>query len=71
MINLILQLFEKWIINWINILSTISNDNKWIIIVINYATNWSIVKVIKNAKIEIIVKFLYEKIFQHYETSKK
>ena len=50
---------------------TISNDNKWIITVINYATNWSIAKVIKNVKIEIIVEFLHEKIFQHYETSKK
>ena len=63
MMNSILQLFEKWIINLINILSTISNDNKWIITVINYATNWSIAKVIKNVKIEIIVEFLHEKIF--------
>ena len=71
MINSILQLFKKWIINLIYILSTISNDNQWIVIVINYATNWSIAKVIKNAKIETIVKFLHEKIFQHYETSKE
>ena len=70
-INSILQLFEKWNINLINILSTVSNNNKWIIIVINYATTWSIVKIIKNAKIEIIVEFLHGKIFQHYKTWKE
>ena len=37
--NSILQLFEKKIINLINDLSTISNDNKEIITVINYITN--------------------------------
>ena len=61
MINSIVQLFEKKVIDLINILSTILNDNKWILIVIDYATNWSIAKVIKNAKIETIVKFLHEK----------
>ena len=71
MINSILQSFEKWVTSLINILSKISNDNKWIITAINYATNWSIVNVIKNVKIEIIVKFLHEKIFQHYETFKR
>ena len=71
MINSILQLFEKWIINLINILFTISNDNKWSITIINYVTNWSIAKIIKNAKIKTIVKLLHEKIFQHYETSKE
>ena len=45
-----------------------SNNNQYIIMVMDYFTKWPEAKAIADIKAEIIAKFIYEEIICQYET---
>jgi hypothetical protein len=61
-----IQPFKQWGVNLIRRLLVTPNGNKWIIIAINYATSWLVVKAIPDATNEAIVEFLHKEIFVNY-----
>jgi len=46
-------------------------ENYWIIIIINYITDWSVTKAVLNAMKIIVADFLYNKIFMNYNSSRE
>ena len=47
------------------------NNNKWIIIKINYIIDWLIIKAVKDITVQIVVNFLIKEIFIYYELLKE
>lgn len=58
--------FARWHIDFIGILPTIEAENKWIIMAVDYNTNWPIARPLKEATATEIVKFIYEKIVMRF-----
>lgn len=55
--------FARWRTDFIiGKLPTTVNGNQWIIMAVNYATNWPIARALKSAAADEIVKFIYEEI---------
>ena len=50
---------------------TTLNDNKWIVIVINYNIKWPIARAISKIIFEILTQFIVNDIYRNYEISKK
>ena len=48
-----------------------NDDNKWIIIAIDYNIKWSIIKTISKTIAETFVDFIINNIYKNYETFKK
>ncbi len=46
-------------------------ENYWIIMTINYATDWSVTKAVLNAMKATVADFLYNKIFTNYDSLRK
>jgi len=46
-------------------------ENCWIIIAINYITNWSVTKAVSDVMKTIVADFLYDKIFTNYNSLRK
>ena len=67
--NLFIQSFQWWEIDLIERLSKTSDDNRWIIIAIDYTTNWFIIKTILKMIENVITKFIHDEIYIHYDTS--
>jgi hypothetical protein len=61
-----IQLFKWWGVNLIRRLLVTLNRNKWIIIAINYTTDWLVTKAIPNTTNEAIAEFLHKEIFINY-----
>ncbi|KAG2190402.1 hypothetical protein INT47_001388, partial [Mucor saturninus] len=58
--------FHRWHIDFIGELPTTKNGNRWIIMAVDYSTNWPIARALKNATADEIVKFLYEEIVMRF-----
>jgi hypothetical protein len=58
--------FARWHIDFIGILPTTEHGNKWIIMAVDYNTNWPIARALKDATAPEIVKFLYEEIVMRF-----
>jgi transposase InsO family protein len=58
--------FARWHIDFIGELPTTSHGNRWIIMAVDYATNWPIARALKSATADEIVKFLYEEIVMKF-----
>lgn len=54
--------FSRWHLDFIGELPTTKNNNRWILVAVDYATNWPILRALNNATGEEIVKFIYEEI---------
>ncbi|KAG1177351.1 hypothetical protein G6F36_010832 [Rhizopus arrhizus] len=54
--------FSRWHLDFIGELPLTKNGNKWILMAVDYTTNWPIARAIQNATGEEIVKFIYEEI---------
>jgi transposase InsO family protein len=61
-----IQPFERWALDFIGILPTTPNGNKWIITAIDYATGWPIAKATSDALASTVADFLHDEIFVHY-----
>ncbi|CEP16788.1 hypothetical protein [Parasitella parasitica] len=58
--------FARWHIDFIGELPTTSNGNRWILMAVDYATNWPIARALKSATADEIVKFIYEEIVMKF-----
>jgi hypothetical protein len=58
--------FARWHIDFIGILPTTEAENKWIIMAVDYNTNWPIARPLKEATATEIVKFIYEEIVMRF-----
>jgi hypothetical protein len=54
--------FSRWHLDFIGELPTTKNNNRWILVAVDYATNWPIIRALNNATGDEIVKFIYEEI---------
>ena len=54
--------FSRWHLDFIGELPTTKNANRWILVAVDYATNWPIMRALQNATGDEIVKFIYEEI---------
>ncbi|EIE75604.1 hypothetical protein RO3G_00308 [Rhizopus delemar RA 99-880] len=60
------HLFERFGIDYIGPFPESRSGNKYIIMAIEYFTNWPVAKAVKKADSETTVKFLYEEIFCNF-----
>lgn len=58
--------FARWHIDFIGELPTTSNGNRWILMAVDYATNWPIARALQSATADEIVKFIYEEIVMKF-----
>ena len=58
--------FSRWHIDFVGELPTTKNGNRWIIVAVDYNTNWPIARALKDATAPEIVKFLYEEIVMRF-----
>ena len=58
--------FSKWAIDFIGVLPTSLNGNKWLLTAIDIATGWPLAKAVPEATDEVVADFLYEEIYCHY-----
>lgn len=58
--------FSRWHLDFIGELPTTKHGNKWILMAVDYTTNWPIAKALQNATGEEIVKFIYEEIVMRF-----
>lgn len=58
--------FARWHLDFIGELPTTKNNNKWILVAVDYATNWPIIKALPRATGDAIVNFIYEEIVQKF-----
>lgn len=54
--------FARWHLDFIGELPLTANGNKWILVAVDYTTNWPIVRALPEATASNIVKFIYEEI---------
>ncbi|CEG83541.1 hypothetical protein RMATCC62417_17444 [Rhizopus microsporus] len=54
--------FSRWHLDFIGELPTTKNGNRWLLMAVDYTTNWPIARALKDATGEEIVKFIYEEI---------
>ena len=65
------QSFERWNLNLIKSFFKTDDDNKWIIITINYNIKWSIIKTISKTIAEAFADFIINNMYKNYKASKK
>src|SRR6266540_3734134 len=58
--------FQRIGIDIVGLLTITKKGNRYIVIAMNYFTKWLIVKVIKEAIVRTVSKFIYEKIICEY-----
>jgi hypothetical protein len=58
--------FSRWHLDFIGTLPETSNGNRWIIMAVDYNTNWPIARALPNATADQIVKFIYEEIVMRF-----
>ncbi|KAG2190783.1 hypothetical protein INT47_012934, partial [Mucor saturninus] len=58
--------FSRWHLDFIGELPTTINGNRWILVAVDYATNWPIARAVPDATGEAIAKFLYEEIVMRF-----
>lgn len=59
--------FARWHIDFIGELpKTTNNEYRWLLIGVDYSTNWVVARPLKNATADEIVKFLYEEIVMRF-----
>lgn len=59
--------FSRWHLDFIGKFPTTKNGNRWILVAVDYATNWPIIRALKNATGDEIVRFIYEEIVLKFD----
>ena len=54
--------FSRWHLDFVGELPTTINKNRWLLVAVDYATNWTIARAIPDATGKAIANFLYEEI---------
>ena len=65
------QSFEKWDLNLIKFLFKTNDNNKWIVIAINYNIKWLMIRIISKIIAKTFVDFIINDMYKNYETFKK
>ena len=65
------QSFERWNLNLIKLFFKTDDDNKWIVIAIDYNIKWSMIKVISKTTAEAFADFVINNMYKNYEIFKK
>ncbi|KAG2190788.1 hypothetical protein INT47_000170 [Mucor saturninus] len=58
--------FSRWHLDFIGELPNTVNGNRWILVAVDYATNWPIARAVPAATGEAIANFLYEEIVMRF-----
>ena len=58
--------FSRWHLDFIGELPTTINGNRWLLVAVDYATNWTIARAVPDATGEAIANFLYEEIVMRF-----
>lgn len=61
--------FSRWHLDFIGELPTTKNEKRWILVAVDYSTNWPIIRALKNATGDEIVRFIYEEIVLKFGNS--
>ena len=65
------QSFERWNLNLIKFFFKTDDDNKWIVIAIDYNIKWSMIRTILKAIAKTFIDFVINNMYKNYETFKK
>ena len=65
------ELFERFALDFVGPLPTSEKGNKYLIVGIEYYTNWPVAKAVPSANAASVVKFLYEDIFCNFGPPKE
>ena len=65
------QSFEKWNLNLIKFFFKTDDNNKWIIITIDYNIKWSMIRIISKIITKTFVDFVINDMYKDYEIFKK
>ena len=60
------QPFDRWGIDFIGELPITKNGNRWILMAVDYATNWPVAKAVPDASEKTVAEFIYKEIFMNY-----
>ena len=54
--------FSRWHLDFVGELPTTANGNRWLLVAVDYATNWTIARAVPDATGQAIANFIYEEI---------
>ena len=57
--------FSRWHLDFVELPTTL-NGNRWLLVAVDYATNWTIARSVPDATGEAIAKFIYEEIVMRF-----
>ncbi|SAM00569.1 hypothetical protein [Absidia glauca] len=63
--------FHRWHLDFIGELPVSLKGNKWILVAVDYATNWPIARAVKTANAETVADFIYEEIVMRFGCPKE
>ncbi|KAJ8651194.1 hypothetical protein O0I10_013364, partial [Lichtheimia ornata] len=58
--------FSRWHLDFIGELPTTTSGNRWILVAVDYTTNWPIARAVPDATSEAIAKFIHEEIVMRF-----
>ena len=58
--------FERWHLDFIGELPTTVKGNRWLLVAVDYATNWPIARALPVASTEAVADFIYEEIMMKF-----
>ena len=58
--------FSRWHLDFVGELPTTLNGNRWLLVAVDYATNWTIARAVPDATGEAIAEFIYEEIVMRF-----
>jgi transposase InsO family protein len=58
--------FERWSLDFIGVLPTTKNKNRWVLVATDHATNWPIAKAMPEATTEAVANFIYHEIMMQF-----
>ncbi len=64
------DIFERWEVDIVGFLSITREENRYIVIVMDYFSRWLEVRSLKAANADTVATFLYEKIICRFGTSR-
>jgi hypothetical protein len=68
--QLVVEPFERWVLDFVGPFNPKSNQNAYILIAMDYMTKWVEVEALPNAIEEVVIKFLF-KLFVRYGLRKE
>ena len=63
--------FHRWCLDFIGELATSLKGNRWILVAVDYTTNWPIARTVPTASAEAVEDFIYEEIVMRFGCPKE